>query len=186
MKMRKLYRFLLSVYSFAIALTSLLFLALMLNAKWAAGVPIFFSLLTYSKGMFWSVASLVLIVFVLSIAVLVYALSTGRLRKTRVKTTEIGLVEIGVDALESIALNSARAAQAGIKTAKARVFSAQGGKINVELTASLYSDIEIPAQMNKIQDRIKKDIERYTGIPVAGVFIKVSRVEAVGAKVDRT
>jgi uncharacterized alkaline shock family protein YloU len=39
--------------------------------------------------------------------------------------------------------------------------------------------------MSKVQDRIKKDIERYTGINVESVSIKVSRVEPVVAKVER-
>ncbi len=39
--------------------------------------------------------------------------------------------------------------------------------------------------MAKVQDRIKKDIERYTGISVAQVLIKVTRVEPVAARVER-
>lgn len=183
--MRKLYRFLISVYSFFTALFVLLFLLLLVNAEWAAGVPVVFAVLAYSKTSFWLSILVAVLLLVSSISVLVYALMTGRLRKTRIRTTEIGVVEIGVDALESIALNSAKAAQAGIKTAKARVFAAQGSKINVEINVVLYSDIEIPAQMTKIQDRIKKDIERYTGIPVASVTVRVSRVELVGAKIER-
>ena len=36
-----------------------------------------------------------------------------------------------------------------------------------------------------LQERIKKDIERYTGITVENVSVKVSRVEPVVAKVER-
>lgn len=183
--MRRLYRFLISVYSFIVAMFALLFMAFLLNANWAASVPVFFSLLTYRRGIFWFSLLLALTIFAASIGVLVYALLTGRLRKTRIKMTENGVVEIGVDALESIALNSAKAAQAGIKTAKARVFASQGSAVHVEMSVVLYSDVEIPAQMTKIQDRVKKDIERYTGIPVANVSVKVARVELVGAKIER-
>lgn len=184
--MRKLYRFLLSIYAFVAALAALLFLSLLVNAKWAAAVPVFFALLSYRTSVQWLVGLLALGIFVVSVVIIIYALSTGRLRKTRVKTTEIGQVEIGVDALENIALNAARASQVGIKTAKARVFSAPSSKVNVELTATLYSDVEIPAQMAKIQERVKKDIERYTGIEVASVHVRIARVELVGAKVEKT
>jgi uncharacterized alkaline shock family protein YloU len=39
--------------------------------------------------------------------------------------------------------------------------------------------------MAKVQDRIKKDIERFTGIPVSNVYVKVSRVEPVAARIER-
>ncbi|ADC91286.1 alkaline shock response membrane anchor protein AmaP [Mageeibacillus indolicus] len=182
--MRKLYRFLISVYSLLTAIAALLFLSFLLNGTWAAAVPVFFAVLTYSRKMFWLATIGGFVIFALSVGTLVYALLTGRLRHTRLRKTENGIVEIGVDALESIALNSARAAQAGIKTAKARIYAAQGAQINVDLTVVLYSDVEIPAQMAKIQERIKKDIERYSGIPVAQVSVNVSRVELVGAKVE--
>ena len=55
----------------------------------------------------------------------------------------------------------------------------------MQLNTVLYSDVEVPAMMAKVQDRIKKDIERYTGIPVARVQVRVSRVEPVSARVER-
>ena len=114
-----------------------------------------------------------------------YCLLNGRLSKTRIRQTEIGYVEIGVDAIESIALNSAKSAQAGIKAARARVSSAKNNAIRVYLSAVLYSNVEVPSTMGKVQERIKKDIERYTGITVENVSVKVSRVEPVVAKVER-
>ncbi len=38
--------------------------------------------------------------------------------------------------------------------------------------------------MSKVQDKVKKDIERYTGIIVESVFVKVSKVEAIVARVE--
>ena len=82
-------------------------------------------------------------------------------------------------------MNSAKAAQAGIKTAKAKVYAGQKEQIAVELNVVLYSDVEIPLQMAKIQDRVKKDVEKYTGIGVEWVKVKVSRVELIGTRVER-
>ena len=87
--------------------------------------------------------------------------------------------------IESIALNSARSAQVGIKSAKVRVSSGKNDAIKVALSAVLYSNVEIPASMAKVQEKIKKDIERYTGIVVEAVSVKVSKVEPVVAKVDK-
>ena len=86
--------------------------------------------------------------------------------------------------MESIALNSAKAAQAGIKSAKANVAQAKNGAIKVRINAVLYSNVEIPSSMSKVQEKVKKDIERYTGIIVESVFVKVTKVEAVVAKVE--
>lgn len=114
-----------------------------------------------------------------------YAIFGARMRKSRSKSNEIGMIDIGVGALENIALNAAKAAQAGIKTAKARVYAAPEDQITVELSCVLYSDVEIPLQMAKIQDRVKKDVEKYTGIGVYQVKVKVNRVELIGTKVER-
>ena len=126
-----------------------------------------------------------LTVLVLCIVAIVYSVMSGRLRRTRIRSTDIGSIDIGVDAIESIALNSAKSAQCGIKTAKAKVAPSKGDKIIIQLNTVLFSDVEVPVMMAKVQDRIKKDIERYTGIPVAQVQVRVSRVEPVAARVDR-
>ncbi len=107
------------------------------------------------------------------------------MHKTRVRSNDIGSIDIGVDAIENIVLNTAKTSQCGIKTAKARVYPARNGRIRAELSAVLYSDVEIPAMMAKVQDKIKKDIERYSGIPVDKVVVKVSRVENITTKVER-
>jgi uncharacterized alkaline shock family protein YloU len=39
--------------------------------------------------------------------------------------------------------------------------------------------------MSRVQEKVKKDIERYTGLAVESVVIKVSRVEPIVAKVDK-
>ena len=128
---------------------------------------------------------LALFVLVVSLITMVYGIMSGRLRRTRIRSTEIGNIDIGVDAIESIALNAAKSAQCGIKTAKARVAPFKGDKISIQISAVLYSDVEVPAMMAKVQDRIKKDVERYTGIQVAQVVVRVSRVEPVAARIER-
>ena len=85
---------------------------------------------------------------------------------------------------ENIALNSARAAQVGIKNARCRVTPGKNGAIRVIISCVLYSNVEIPASMAKAQEKVKKDIERYTGIVVQDVFVKVTKVEATTAKVE--
>lgn len=129
--------------------------------------------------------ALTLLLILACLASFAYSILGARMRKTRSKSTDVGMIDIGVNALENIALNAAKAAQAGIKTAKARVYAAKNDEISIELSVVLYSDVEIPLQMAKIQERVKKDVEKYTGIGVCDVRVKVTRVELIGARVER-
>ncbi len=129
--------------------------------------------------------ALLILLILFCLAVFIYAIFGARIRKSRSKSTEIGMIDIGVGALENISLNAAKAAQAGIKTAKARVYAAPEDEIQIELAVVLYSDVEIPLQMARIQERVKKDVEKYTGIGVHQVKVKVTRVDLIGTKVER-
>ena len=44
--------------------------------------------------------------------------------------------------------------------------------------------VEIPSSMAKVQEKVKKDIERYTGIAVEQVIVRVSKVEQAQTKVE--
>ncbi len=183
--MRRISRIFLVVYSFLIALLSLLLLLQILNTSWAVDYVNFLQNIAGQSLRRTMAVVILLVIFFIAIGTLVFSLFSDRLHKSRISSTEIGDIDIGVEAIESIALNAAKAAQAGIKNAKSRVYQGKGKSINIVMVVQLYSDVEIPVQMAKIQDRVKKDVERYTGIPVSMVKIKVNRVELVGAKVER-
>jgi uncharacterized alkaline shock family protein YloU len=183
--MNKMVRFALVLYAFLLSVLSIIAMMIVINRQMLESIYFVLYDMTVSSSMRWIVIVFAISLFLFSLMILVYGLQSGRLHKTRIRRNEVGFIDIGVDAIENIALNTAKTAQCGIKTAKARVFSAKEGKIRVELTAVIFSDVEIPAMMAKVQDRIKKDIERYTGIPVFKVTIKVSRVEAISTKVER-
>ena len=126
-----------------------------------------------------------LVGFLIAVITLIVAVMAGRLRKTRIRTNEIGHIEIGVEAIETIALNAAKISQSGVKTAKARVSPAKGGKLSVRMIIQAFSDVEIPMMMARVQERVKKDVEKYTGIEVDKVEVRVSRVETVAPRVER-
>lgn len=183
--MNALIRLAFIILTFLLAVFAFVFLLMMINSDILSQMII---LVTYLRDQ--RTYQIIAIVFWLTILVvclvgLVFALMSGRLRRSRIRSSDIGSIDIGVDAIESIALNSAKTAQCGIKTAKAKVVPSKGEKINILLNTVLYSDVEVPAMMAKVQDRIKKDIERYTGIPVSKVQVRVSRVEPVAARVER-
>jgi uncharacterized alkaline shock family protein YloU len=161
-----------------------LFLILLKRPALVASLQIFFAREKISVLQVLLIA-LLLILILADIAALIYAIFGERINKNRIKSTEIGQIDIGPTAIANIALNSAKASQAGIKSAKAKVYAGHNDQILIYLNVILYSDVEIPLQMAKIQERVKKDVEKYTGIGVEEVRVKVSRVELIGTKIDR-
>lgn len=183
--MSQIVRYSLIFLAFILAVFSLVFLMMMISDNIYNGLLEILIMLPGQASTKALTIVLSLVFLAICVIIMVFAIMSGRLRRTRIRNTEIGNIDIGVDAIESIALNAAKAAQCGIKAAKAHVAPTKGDKITVMLNAVLYSDVEVPAMMAKAQDRVKKDIERYTGIPVAQVVVRVSKVEPVAARVER-
>jgi len=183
--LNKAVRFVLVAYSFLLAILSFLLLYCFIDDSIFTVFLLAISNLIRDSVLRWLFLAFLLCVIGSAIWAISYTVLSGRLSKTRIRQTDIGAVDIGVDAIESIALNSAKSAQVGIKSAKAHVSSGKEESIRIYLNAVLYSNVEVPAMMAKVQDRIKKDIERYTGISVESVDVRVSRVEPVVAKVER-
>lgn len=173
------------IYSVVISLISIVLLyALVDDGIFADLLSPLSSVVTSPVGKY-IYAAVLMIFLITAVYVITTIITTGRLSKTRVRSSEIGTVDIGTDAIESIALNSAKSAQVGIKNARVKVMNGKNGGIKVVLLATLYSNVEIPSSMTKVQEKVKKDIERYTGIGVDSVFVKVSRVEPLAAKVEK-
>ena len=87
-----------------------------------------------SKYVYFTVLVLFFITSIVSIS---NSVIYGRLNRTRLRKTDIGTVDIGADAIESIALNAAKSAQVGIKSARCHVAPAKNGAINAFLKQGL-------------------------------------------------
>ncbi|MDO5733181.1 MAG: alkaline shock response membrane anchor protein AmaP [Eubacteriales bacterium] len=120
----------------------------------------------------------------LSLFFLLRILFSDMTRTVTLRKPEIGEIDLNMDAVENIALNATRTAQAGIKQARARA-SVKSKQLSIHIHCSLYSDVEIPVQMENIQERVKKEIERYTGLAVHQVYLTVDQVELIHTGVRR-
>lgn len=182
--MEQVFRFLQMILLFIFSAISLLFVAVFLSEGLMSGI---ITLLVHISNQNRSRVVIILffaLLFLISLLLLVRLILSGRLRKARVSEGSLGMIDIGVDAIESVALNAAQSAQAGVKAAKAHIAPYKHNKLSVRLSVMAFSNVELPAMMAKVQERVKKDIERYTGIQVAEVIIKVSRVDTISARVD--
>lgn len=173
------------VFSFLIAVGSLLTVLMFLSDYIMNAMIAFYLRLQKDPSARTIIVVLAVIFFIAGTTSLLLSIMNARLHKARVRSSNLGNIDIGVDAIESIALNAAKSSQSGVKSVKARVAPKEGDKLSVSLNITTYSDVEIPAMMNKVQERVKKDIERYTGIEVVEVPIKVTQVDAVSARIDR-
>ncbi|NLV98537.1 MAG: alkaline shock response membrane anchor protein AmaP [Clostridiaceae bacterium] len=178
-------RFLLTLFSLLMAVVFLLTVIVIVSNVALTTVLTMVMDIAQKQPMRTIVMVLSLFGLLLSIVTMAVTILSGRLRKARIQTNSIGSIDIGVDAIESIALNAAKASQSGVKSAKAHVAPFKGDAISVSLIVMAYSDVEIPAMMTRVQERVKKDIERYTGIEVGDVKVRVNRVEAIAARVER-
>ncbi len=183
--MSTLVRFLLIFFSLLLAVVFLLtFIMIVSNVALTTVLTMVLDI-TQKQPLRTIVMVLSLVGLLLSVVTMVVTILSGRLRKARILSNPIGSIDIGVDAIESIALNAAKASQSGVKSAKAHVAPFKGNAISVSLVVMAYSDVEIPAMMARVQERVKKDIESYTGIEVGDVNVRVNRVEAIAARVER-
>lgn len=128
---------------------------------------------------------LAILTFLLCLFLTVYLIFFRRRDMAEINNSEMGRIDLSMRAIENIALNSARIAQVGIKSAFANAHLNKDKRLTIILECSLYSDVEVPNQMKRIQDRIKKDIEKYTSLPVASIKINIKDIETIGAKVER-
>ena len=183
--MRRRIRYFLLVYALVAACAAAaLFVLIVQPDRWTQVIS---SLTALSDSLWPRVIVLTVLALLFGVAVLsiIYALTSGKIRSAKARNTEYGVINISNNALENIALNAAKTAQAGIKTAKARMSVDRERRLQVTLSVVLYSDVEIPTQMQKIQERVRKDLERYSGIPVGDVDVRVTRVELMGARVEK-
>lgn len=183
--MNPLIRFLMFINSLILALISVLLLYAVIDDGIFADLLSPLSTIVTNKTTKYVYFIILILIICSCTYLIVKALLSNRLGNTRIRRTEIGAVDIDGAAIESIALNSAKTAQVGIKSAKVHVSSGKNNAIKVLINSVLYSNVEIPASMAKVQEKVKKDIERYTGISVEAVTVKVSKVEPVVAKVDK-
>ena len=182
--MNRFLRFLMFVYSVVIALLSILLIYAIFNDHIFADLLSPLSTIVTGPIRKYVYSAVTLFFLIPSVFMITSVITYGRVNRTRLRKTDIGTVDIGAEAIESIALNSAKSAQVGIKSARCHIAPGKNGAINIRLTCVLYSNVEIPASMSKAQDKIKKDIERYTGIVVESVTIRVARVEEAAAKIE--
>ncbi len=178
-------RIALTFFAFLAVISSLLLILAMLSRSILNSLITVLVTTASESGSRLTLLLLCLFIAITGLITLSYAVLGARMRRAHIQETNLGNIDVSTDALESIALNATKAAQAGVKSARSRITATKDSKLCIYLSVMTYPDVELPAMMNKVQERVRKDIERYTGIEVAEVQVKVASVEAIAARVER-
>lgn len=181
--MTTLTRFLLIVVAILVAILTMSFAIIFGSTKVFLSFVDQMGTMFSHGGMRLLIVVILLTLFGLSIYFIVLLIQHGNLRKARVKNSVMGSIDVGVSAIETLALNAAKSAQAGVKNCRASIQSGKENKLFIHLFVVTYADVEIPPMMEKLQNRVATDVEKYTGIEVAEVHVKVSNVEDIDVKV---
>ncbi len=182
--MNSFIRFLMFIYSVVIAVISVVLLYALVEPNIFADILKPLRSIVLGPVSKYVYLGILMLLFVTSIVSITNIITSGRLNRTRLRKNDIGTVDIGPDAIESIALNAAKSAQVGIKSARCHVAPGKNQSLKVTVSCELYSNVEIPASMTKVQEKVKKDIERFTGIAVEQVIVRVSKVEQAQTRVE--
>lgn len=175
--MNLLDRFILTLYSFALLVLSLLFMVVTLNLIPFVWVQSFLEGLYSSTNL--SILSFVVgaIFFLVSLRFL-FAGSLGGLRSSQPQavrsSNEFGDMEITLDTLESLAIRAAKRVR-GVRELKARVRSLESGA-SVKVRTFVDGDIPIPALIEQVQQSIKEHVEQISGVHIIEVTVLVSDV----------
>ena len=182
--MNSFIRALMFIYSVVIAVISVVLLYALVDDGIFADILSPLSSIVTGPVSRYIYLGILLLLFITSIVSITNIITSGRLNRTRLRKNDIGTVDIGPDAIESIALNAAKTAQVFIKSARCHVAPAKNQALKVTVSCELYSHVEIPSSMAKVQEKVKKDIERFTGIAVEQVIVRVAKVEQAQTRVE--
>jgi uncharacterized alkaline shock family protein YloU len=175
--MKILFRVLLAVYAFCLAVFSAF-------AMYAALVPDAFidfsgrimDVLSTDNATVLRVAVFItaLLFFALSIMFLLSGVRSSRDKKAVSKHTDIGEIRISLNSIENIAGNAAKRSN-GIRESKTYVRKAEDG-VEIELRVVVMPDISIPVISEEVQGRVKKSVEDASGIMVKNVRVIVDSI----------
>ncbi|RCX16798.1 putative alkaline shock family protein YloU [Anaerobacterium chartisolvens] len=173
--MNILFRVLLTIYGFCLAVASLI-------VAWVAVRPqVFNSIARYmgynilrNNGPRVMMFLIAVIFLALSITFLLSGIKSSKDKKCVSRYTNIGEIKISLNSVESMALAASRRLN-GVKETKAFVSKSNDG-ISIAIKAVVLGDINIPALSEDIQVKVKSAVEESTGIKVNDVKVLVENI----------
>lgn len=177
MKISWLERALLVVYTLAIAVVSLVLMAI------AVGVIPFARAVEYINNIRydWDFA---LALFLISLVFLLASLKLLFLKRKRIilagtliKNTELGMIRVSINTLDTLVQKAVRGF-GEVKDVRSLVVAEADG-IRVRLNMQLMPDVNIPEISQAIQKKVKEYVEATAGIVVKEVYVYIDNLAAL-------
>lgn len=173
--MNILFRVLLAIYGFCLAVVSFITASIAINTEIFDSISDYMNTTVLPDDKARVILFIVAFVFmVLSIMFLLSGIKSDKDKKSVSKYTNIGEVKISLHSIESIALAASRKLN-GIKETKATVLKLQEG-VSIIIKTIIFGDINVPALSEDIQVKVKNSVEETTGIKVSDVKVLVENV----------
>ncbi|MBS3939139.1 MAG: alkaline shock response membrane anchor protein AmaP [Peptococcaceae bacterium] len=160
-------RIMLSLYTLAVAVVTLLIVGASVNFPPGWGYMELGRLLTR-----WEFVPVAVFFFIFSVRFLVSGIRRDRPSKAAITHQgEIGDVRIAVSAVRNLALRTAQNVR-GVHHAKAKVHLSNDGLL-ISLEVSVGQTSHIPSLTSVLQEEVKQNLESSTGVKVLGVKVLV-------------
>lgn len=177
--MNIIFRILLAIYAFCLALISALAMYITLRPAAYSGVSEYLEQNVFAEGAtgFRIAAFVIALIFLaLSLMFLLSGVKSSKDKKAVSKHTNIGEIKISLNSIENIALNASKKAN-GVKESKTLVKKSEDG-VEVAVRIVVMPELSIPLISEDIQVRVKKSVEDASGISVKKVKVIVDSIYA--------
>ncbi len=175
--MNILFRVLLAIYAFCLALVSAITICITIRPELFNSIADYLSENVFAQGtigMRIAVFTIGLIFFALSLVFLLSGVKSNKDKKAVSKHTNIGEIRISLNSIENIAINASKKA-GGVRETKTSVKKAEDG-VDIEVRIVVMPDLSIPAISEDVQGRVKKAVEEASGIVVKQVKVIVDSI----------
>lgn len=177
MKINWFERTLLIVYTFVIAIASLVLMAI------AVGIIPLASVVEYISGIQYDL-DFALVLFLISLVFLLISLKLLFLKRKRtilagtlIKSTELGMIRVSINTLDTLVQKAVRGFSE-VKDVRSLVVAEPDG-IRVRLNMQLMPDANIPEVSQAIQKKVKEYVEATAGIVVKEVYVYIDNIAAL-------
>jgi uncharacterized alkaline shock family protein YloU len=175
--MNILFRVLLAIYAFCLALFSAFGVYIAIDPN------VFINISEYLTGILSTdgaaalrvaVFATALVFFVLSIMFLLSGVKSNKDKKAVSKHTNIGEIRISLNSIENIASHTCKRIN-GVKESKTLVRKSDDG-VQIEARMIVMPDMSIPVISEEVQGRVKKAVEEASGIMVKNVNVIIDNI----------
>jgi uncharacterized alkaline shock family protein YloU len=170
-------RFILTLYSLALTILSVVAVAVFLRLIPMDIVQLNFQAIYESEQPRYAYLAVSVIFFLISLKFLLQGFRSrkgGESASAIAQRTDLGHVSISLNTLESISLKAARRVR-GVREVKSIIHADQTGT-SITLKATVDGETPIPGIVDDIQKAVKQQVEQIVGMEVKEVDVKITEV----------